>query len=134
MARLCRRICLLRERGLDDDAQRLHSGTLGALISQLRDAAGPDTTVVDQRLQQIMATENERVANAAVLAELLAPLLSDKALAPSAAADAFPPATPAPQPVRPPSHPPFTDIATFIDEMIAHERTSRRGDPQRRAS
>ncbi len=123
-------MCLLREQGQADEAAQLEAGTLPEMVAALR---GPDDTdaTLAARLDSILALEMERVANAAVLAELLAPLLqpavarptASLALAPSLPSDAMP--LRAPRALT-------GDIADFIDEMIAQERAP--DAPQRRAS
>jgi hypothetical protein len=140
VTRLCRRICLLRERGHGDEAEQLRTGPLADLMMQLS-AAGENAAVIDEQLEKIFAVETERVADAAVLAELLAPLLDERAAArtrqhsesspaaPHAAADSkvllFDSPPPAPAAARRRSG----DIADFLDEMIALERSPERARP-----
>jgi len=124
---------VLRERGRSEEAEQLRASSLEQLLSDRRSEGEPDATI-DDHLAAILVTEQERVANAAVLAELLLPILSEhlRSSAPLAkiAAVAAPPA-------RPPAAPrvPSTGIADFIDEMIAQERADG-SDPasHRRAS
>jgi hypothetical protein len=143
VARLCRRICLLRECNQASAAEELRRGALTEAIGAIRTTADSDEAI-QQKLDAIFAAEAERVANAAVLAELLAPLIGQKlqsrdpfGAAASAAFEA--PATPAalvpppaPTPAPPRGNP--ADIAHFIDEMIAQDRQPPRTPPARRAS
>lgn len=118
---MCRRICVLRERGQLDDAAQLEATDLAALLAVCR-RTGNDAEITP-RLDAIFAAEEERVANAAVLAELLVPLLSRELhtslpASPLVAPAALPASSAAPAPSRPPrAEPP--DIAGFIDEMLA---------------
>lgn len=139
MARLCRRICLLREREQPAAAEELRSGALEAMLAVLR-TQGESEADIAQRIATIFATETERVANAAVLAELLAPLLG--ANAPSAATAAATSrgdgAAASPTPLGPtlasaPLRADPANIADFIDEMIAQERAHPPAAPPRRA-
>jgi hypothetical protein len=135
---MCRRVCVLRERGHPDDAERLRAGELMAMVAAIRTPAESDAAV-SERLNAIFAQEAERVANAAVLAELLAPSLLEK-LQPQPGAEpnttrASPSIAP-PLPVEKTVAPRAGSIADFIDEMIAQEKPPARPGPgaQRRAS
>lgn len=140
---MCRRICVLRERGESMEAARLETDELAELLAALR-AGGETDDAIQQRLTTLFAIEEERVADAAVLAELLLPALRGHATTPDAASGASEPARPdiageknassRPSAATAPAAPPeprkrSTDIATFIDEMLAQEST-----PARRAS
>jgi hypothetical protein len=94
-----------------------------------------------ERLESIFSVETDRVANAAVLAELLVPVLSEKlrAALPASVAKqpaAAPEVTPAPAPKPTPARPATISIADFIDDMIKQESPPERPDrgSQRRAS
>lgn len=141
VARLVRRVCVLRERGEMDAAENLRTGALASLITSLKHAADVPASV-DHRIEAIYVTEQERVANASALAELLLPLLTDSAplfgtlaeAKPQAAAmHSPPPGIPTPPPAKPVRRP--GDIADFLDDMIAQERAEE-PDPEsrRRAS
>ena len=125
---------MLREQGEESEADRVQSAALAELLIALRTPAETDAAF-DQRVDAIFAVERERVANAAVLAELLAPLLAERL---PVAAQSAAPKTPAGGPVARVTRPlPVAPagIADFIDEMIAQERTD--GTPpgaHRRAS
>lgn len=97
---------------------------------------GDTETGMTERLNAVFATEAERVANAAVLAEMLVPLLSEqfgRMIAP-------PPLTtqivtlPAPTvgAVKPAKRP--VSVADFIDDMLAQERPPPGAAAQRQAS
>lgn len=132
---------MLEERGDEVAADTLRGGELAQALAAVRAETLDSPEAVQLRFDYIMVEERERVANAAVLAELLAPMLGARApaasfasaphaaeasveapaVAPSAVA-----AAPAPERPRP------ADIADFIDEMLAQERTDPHG--HRRAS
>lgn len=141
MARLVRRVCVLRERGEVDAAENLRNGALASLIEFLH-TSGDDPASIDQRIEVIYVTEQERVANASALAELLLPLLTDSAPVFGASAESAPsvttmPSPPPTAPIAPPDKPARRpgDIADFLDDMIAQERAED-ADPssRRRAS
>lgn len=143
VVRLCRRVCILRERGLHADAEKLLVESLPPLLATVRAPQETDAAL-NLRLDAVFAQETERVANAAVLAELLRPLLAEDL----PAATALPVGTPAPvlvplatapavtPPAAPPPKPPTRgaiSIADFIDDMIAQESPpDRAGDSARR--
>jgi hypothetical protein len=124
IARVCRRICLLRERGDAAEAGRLEAGTLANLLTAPDLAASAGER--ESRLHAIFTAETERVANALCTAELVAPLLAALGSAPNrppaVASVASLAGAPKAKPVRP--RPAPADIAGFIDEMIAQERAS----------
>lgn len=140
VARACRRICVLRERGQAEEAERLRTGELAELVASLH-RPGETEASVAERVASIFAVEEERVANAAVLAELLAPLLNSQAR-PEPVVQAAPAPLPvaverfaAPAPPSPPApRAGGGSIADFIDEMIAQENGPGRKAPARRAS
>jgi hypothetical protein len=136
VARICRRICLLRESHQAAAAEELRRGELAAALVAIRATVESDA-VVEQKLEATFAAEAERVANAAVLAELLAPLLvQHTSWEPGSSARLHEPAGEAPAlPLSaPPPRADPADIAHFIDEMIAQERVPPRTPPVRRAS
>lgn len=130
IARVCRRICVLRERGQADEAERLRAGELMEMLATVR-TADESEIATTERLNGIFATEAERVANAAVLAEMLLPMIADQlrtmvgSLTASSAAPAPAPSVAAPR-VEKPATPRATSIADFIDEMIAQEKPPER--------
>lgn len=117
-------MCLLRVLGKPEAAERLHADELPGALAQ----AG--WTESDEAYQTLYRKEEERAADAAALAELLAPLLTAvhvpravPAEAPIAEVVAFeePPGAPRPQVKTAPS------IADLIDGMLAQAREPRRG-------
>ena len=137
VARLVRRVCVLRERGETDEAENLHNGALASLLASLRQTSD-DPASVEQRIEAIYVIEQERVANASALAELLLPLLTDSA--PLFGALSEPPMTAMPsppptaayeaEPAKPARRP--GDIADFLDDMIAQERAEETPPASRR--
>jgi hypothetical protein len=129
---------MLRERGQNEEAERLRAGELMTMLAAVRAPGDSDAATTD-RLNALFATEAERVANAAVLAEILVPMLAEQ-LRPFATAGATASETPAPAAVAPvvprPAQPRPASIADFIDDMLAQERPLDRPGPgaQRRAS
>ena len=124
---------MLRERGQTDEAEQLHRGSLQEMLAAVRGPEDTDATL-HEKLNAIFAVETERVANAAVLAELLAPLLTDRVAAASSAHAAVVSAAAPSMAAPPPPSPPKPErraasIADFIDEMIAQDKP-----PERRAS
>ena len=141
VARLCRRICVLREQAKPAEAETLQRQELEPLLENLR-SAGDTPLTLDARLAATMAEESDRVANATLLAELLAPMLGARAganepktsvvaLRPAPPLEARANAAPLPKPVRT-----AASIADFLDEMIAQESTPIRppGPAPRRVS
>ena len=128
---------MLRERGQSDVAERLRSGELMTLLATIR-TPGDSDAAITERLNAIFAAEAERVANAAVLAEILVPMLTEQ-LRPLGASSIAPTPVPAPvvaPPVAKPRQPRPASIADFIDDMIAQEKPPDRPGQgsQRRAS
>ena len=116
---MCRRICLLRAQGLVAAADDLHSTEFIPVLAALRTEYGPAAQLDDERIQLLYAIEQERVANAMVIAELIKPLIT-----PATAS-----VTSAPSPMRavtaPATHPrtaPTMSIADLLDDMLARER------------
>jgi hypothetical protein len=132
---------VLRESNQPHAAEELRRGELAAALVAIRASVESDAAL-EQKLEAIFAAEAERVANAAVLAELLAPMigqhaswergtpvsLHDVAGQPAPLA-AHLEATVPPAPRGDPG-----DIAHFIDEMIAQDRAPARPSASRRAS
>ncbi len=124
---------MLEERGEDSAADALRGGELATALAALRAEALEPPEAVQLCFDYILVEERERVANAAVLAELLAPMLGTRAPAGIAAPAVH--ATPMPAadtPTTPPERPRPVNIADFIDEMLAQERAEPPG--HRRAS
>ncbi len=133
MATLHRRICVLRASGRNADADRLAAGD----FTSARAAAETylsETLSLDAAdfLPALLAAEETRVADALVLAELLAPLLAERlrplpalGAAPSPSHSAVPsvhrPASPVTRSGEAPS------IADLIDGMLGQEHAPDRG-------
>ncbi len=146
MVPLYRRVCVLRARGLFAEAEELHRGEFAQALAAVEARITPNE-VTQAQLQVLLAAEEERVANASVLAALLAPMLGDKlrgevALFPSSsdpthAGSVHRPArgneSLGPELASTPSRPPLS-IADFIDGMLQQEKTPATRPPQRRAS
>ncbi len=126
ITRLMRRICLLREQGDAVQATRLQEHDLAAAVRELRAAHGAEA-LPDAELLRLFAVEEQRVAEAVVLAELLIPqLVGDRPPVPVKSAPA------APVPVRsraPAAAPGSPGIPDLLDAMLAAERSGRRPSP-----
>ena len=122
ITRAMRQICLLQETGRNDEASRLGPMLLDPLIKTFRDAHGIGA-LPDDRLQNLLVCEQERVGNAAALGELLIPLLMERLrAAPEVIRPERSPASqsrPTGTPPRCPSAAP--DIADLLDGMLAQE-------------
>jgi hypothetical protein len=116
IARLCRQLCLCRTRGQLAEASRLEI----ALRERLSDGLSQDA------VQEIFLTEQKRVIDALMLAEVLGPFLTDR-LASAASEKSRAPAV---APPRGPSRSaPASDrqpaIADLIEGMLVQERAAR---------
>jgi hypothetical protein len=129
---------MLRERGQSEIAERVRAGELMTLLAALR-TPGDSDAAITERLNAVFAAEAERVANAAVLAEILVPMLTEQlrplGAVPVAASTPIPAPVISP-PVPKPPQPRPASIADFIDDMIAQEKPPDRPGQgtQRRAS
>lgn len=123
MRRIYRRVCVLRAKGAREDAAELENTELARVL-----AAARLNDLLPEEEMRIFHQEAERVANASVLAELLAPLLAEElgtaprfapAVSPSSPTPAHPkPANvPRPAPEKPPS------ITDLLDGMLSQETT-----------
>jgi hypothetical protein len=116
IAALCRRIALQRLRGETAQARQLEAVTLPSAVQALRTEHGPEL-LSDNLLGVIRAREQLRVADAALLAELLGALRDLSAPVPAAI-----PVTSS-LPAHPTSPPALTDL---LDDMLAQEAADRR--------
>lgn len=135
---LCRRICLLRVRGRSVEANQLQSSELSRTVTELRTRFGPDS-LSEEQVRTIFSRERERVADAAVLAELLGAFMPPPTSVVAAAADlaerttAFAASAPVP-PRQPPAERESPDsssappppaqapaIADLLDEMLSQD-------------
>ncbi len=129
ITRLIRQVCLLREHGDTVQASQLRNGGLADAVRDYRLAHGREA-LPESELQALFATEERRVAEAAILSELLVPRLvaclpasrdpirstavrSDPERGAVAAGSSV-------SPVGPPS------ISDFLDAMLAAERNAGR--------
>ena len=123
--RLHRRVCLLRASGDDTGADGLERTALAEAWEALR-ACGDPTD-----LAPLLAAEEARVADAVLLAEMLAPLLAAKLAAremspaPEAARRAKPARSDVPKPFAPAPEAAPT-VADFIEGMLAQDRAGAR--------
>ena len=113
-------MCLLRERGESEAAEKVRTADLNTALEALRGAENLSETALEKRLADVFATEQNRIADAAILAELLAPLLR-KSLDGFNAAKISAPA------VAPPSTPvsistPPSVLATINGAAVARSR------------
>ena len=114
----------MRERGNVDEAEQVRATELAALLDACKGVSSDEE--ITARLDATFAAEEERIATAVVVAELLLPKLARElragTVSPLAAAEVAPaPAssTPVSPPVRSPERTAPTDIAGFIDQMFA---------------
>ena len=126
LRRIYRRMCLLRATGRHAEALDLEIDEFNRARSAAR-AAGAS----EHQEAEALAQEVERVANATILAELLAPLLAEKlqsrtapasaTAAPASVASAGTP-TPRPSPATPAARPPVSNapsVTDLIDGMLS---------------
>lgn len=125
LTRLMRRICLLREQGDAVRASALQTNELAEAVRELRAAHGAEA-LSDDELRRLFAVEEQRVAEAVVLAELLIPqLVGGRPPAPAKPVAA----PPAPARPRAPASPGSPAIPDLLDAMLAAERPGRRPAP-----
>lgn len=126
---MIRQVCLLRERGDAEQAAQLGNSDLANAVRDYRLAHGPDA-LPEKELQAIFTTEERRVAEAAILSELLVPRLTacfpagreatvSMSSRPGPARGAIS-SIPAPPPAGPPV------ISDLLDAMLAAERNAGR--------
>lgn len=122
VATVYRRICLLRLRDQHAEAEQLESTALATALAAA-EVAHATPAEFEQRLRVLFQAEEERVHNAAILAELLRPLLfaSSAPVAPAVSAPARPAAAPAPRPLAFNPSPTASEpdaIADLIEGML----------------
>lgn len=134
LARLVRQVCLLREQGDAAGAVRVQEKEFATAVRDIRLAEGPEA-LPESELRAMFATEEQRVAEAVILSELLIPQLVgswpsisdlDRPGTTRSAPRALPASAPAPAPT-PAAGPPT--IPDLLDAMLAAERTGRRRPP-----
>lgn len=123
---------MLRASGRAAEADQLYAAELPPLVESARGPEG-DSLAAQRQCTALLAAEHERVSTAAVLAELLAPLLSARLPPPAAAREPAHPAF-APAATTRASPAPAPSIADFIDDMLGQQRASSPSPPLRRAS
>ncbi len=126
ITRLMRRICLLREQDDAGRASALQATELADAVREWRAAHGAEA-LSDDELRRLFAAEEQRVAEAVVLAELLIPqLVGGRPPVPAKPV----PASPAPaRPRTPAASSGSPAIPDLLDAMLAAERTGRRPAP-----
>jgi len=118
-----RRVFLLQSAGRGAEARLTEDTELAAAAARARAASGAGIEA-DERFRAVVDEERARVAGAVALAEVLAPMLSERlialvpARAPAAACVPRKPGAGAAVEAR--------GIADYIDEMLAHERAASR--------
>lgn len=115
ITRLLRRICLLLDQGRSQEAARLQQEELAAAVRDFRTSNPPDA-LPDDVLQAMFVREEQRMAEAAALAELLIPRLGGGFAVSAAVA---PVRVPRPAAVAPAGAPAIADL---LDAMLAAER------------
>jgi hypothetical protein len=126
---LYRRICVLRASGKNSEADLFESEKLAPAIAKVRESSA----VTESQIDAVLASEEERVDTAQVLAELLLPLLTaatdaaplrrafpSTSSADSNARTAFESTEEPPSPAN--GGPMLPGIADFIDEMLTQDR------------
>ena len=128
-----RRVCVLRASGKNEEAEVLESTKLTQAVGSLRESS----PVTPDQLSGLFAAEEQRVADARALAEILLPMLMESSFALPLAASrpvtnsiATASRTPATATVDSESKSPLEDkstgtlpgIADFIDEMLSQDR------------
>jgi hypothetical protein len=128
IVRYVRKICLLREQQSVEEAAKLEKTDFANAVRDFRLAHGADN-LPEARLRQLFEAEEQRVAEAVILSELIIPQLvksfpvfSGPTL-PNSAPASSPERTPVP--VRPPSDG-VPQIADLLDGMLASDRNNRR--------
>jgi hypothetical protein len=141
IARVLRRICLLREQGDAAEAQRLRETELGNAVRDFRLKHGAES-LSESELRALEQREEQRIADAVVLAELLIPqLVAARTMAAPAPARREPDRHPAAAvisfpdnvsvaPRAPASGSPA--IPDLLDAMLAAERNGRRATADQR--
>ncbi len=123
--RLLRRTCVLREQGDGIAAERLLEGEVTKAVQEFRDVHGAEA-LPEQELLDLLAAEERRVAEAAILCELLLPRLLGAISAARPDAVTRPvtrPLSSGPRPAAVPAGSPA--ISDLLDAMLAAERPGR---------
>lgn len=128
LVRVVRRICVLREQDRMTEAVQLEESELADAVRDFRLAQGPEA-LPEGDLRDLFAVETSRVADAAVLSELLLPRLVQRvpvATGPIHAGSSRARSDPVPIAARaaPLAGPP--GITELLDAMLAAERPGHR--------
>ncbi len=132
MVALYRRICVLRARGLDTEADRLQQHEFAAARLAAESAMGETSEgPAADKFQALLEAEETRVSEALLLAEILAPLIAEKINSASPAVSTASARAPSPQSGAPARNAvprrrddPAPSIADLIDGMLGQERTA----------
>lgn len=122
IARLIRRICVLREQGETQAARQMEDTQLAEAVRSFRAEQGREA-LTDADLGRIFETESERAAEAVLLAEILIPQLTSRRSAPSPARPSPPTVLPFVKPAERTGGPTIPDL---LDSMLANEGATRR--------
>ncbi len=117
-----RRICFLRSEGLSEEAQLVQGTEFAEAAARARSLC-PTGPAADSLLRELMAEEEERVAQAVAFAEVLVPMLARRLPLRPSAPHAGPPETRARPRVGPGE---ARGVADFIDDMLAQDRLASR--------
>lgn len=123
LARLCRNICVQRERS--EQASRSYEAEFHQALSEIQALFGLDS-VSEEDLWEVVRAEEKRVADAAVIAELLLPRLVT-ALRPKVPPQA--PSLAAPQPAAPEpraANAAPLGVADLLEGMLDQQRSEAR--------
>jgi hypothetical protein len=114
-------MCFLRSEGRQEEARVVEDHELAAAVVEARSVSASDEEA-DALLKCLYAEGEERVADAVAFAEVLVPMLAQE-LKPHSPAGAR--AADSPRQRKPSSGKPgeAREIADFIDDMLAQERT-----------
>jgi hypothetical protein len=131
VARVVRQVCLLREQGETLRATHVQEHELADAVREFRLRLGPEA-LPESELRGLFAVEEQRVAEAAILSELLLPRLVDALPVHAGRARSLPPPardepSPPPRKPEPAAGPPA--IPDLLDAMLAAERHGRRPAP-----
>lgn len=118
-----RRICFLRSEGLSGEAQIIQETEFAEAAARARSLFSSESGA-DSLLRELMAEEEERVAQAVAFAEVLVPMLAPRlSLRPPAQPHAGPPECRARARTGPGE---ARAVADFIDDMLAQDRMAPR--------
>jgi hypothetical protein len=124
VGRVHRRLCFLRSEGREAEAREVEGSELAAAVAEARRVSGSDAEA-DALLSELFTEGEERVADAVAFAEVLLPMLAQE-MRPAAPALAHPAQghrQRKPSALRPGGD---LEIADFIDEMLAQDKTGNR--------